>query len=73
MLVGDGLTILQADTFEEARALMENEPLIRLGFRLRPWELREGQILVGAEFLEKAISEASRIVKRFTGSHLRQS
>jgi uncharacterized protein len=49
VLVGDGLTILHTDTFEEARALMENEPLIKLGFRtfdLRPWELREGQISV---------------------------
>ena len=49
VLVGDGLTILQTDTFEEARALMQNEPLIRLGFRafdLRPWELREDQISV---------------------------
>jgi uncharacterized protein len=49
VLVGDGLTILQTHTFEEARALMEDEPLIRLGLRifdLRPWELREGQISV---------------------------
>jgi hypothetical protein len=47
VLVGDGLTILQTDTIEEARALMENEPLIKLGLRtfdLRLWELREGQI-----------------------------
>ncbi|WP_158792866.1 YciI family protein [Granulicella sp. L60] len=47
VLVGDGLTILQTKTIEEARALMENEPLIKLGLRtfdLRPWELREGQI-----------------------------
>jgi uncharacterized protein len=49
VLVGDGLTILQTNTPEEARALMENEPLIKLGlrtFELRPWELREGQISV---------------------------
>jgi uncharacterized protein len=49
LLVGDGLTILQTNTVEEARALMENEPLIKLGLRtfdLRPWELREGQISV---------------------------
>jgi uncharacterized protein len=49
VLVGDGLTILQTETFEEARALMENEPLIKLRlrtFNLRPWELREGQISV---------------------------
>jgi uncharacterized protein YciI len=49
VLVGDGLTILQTKTIEEARALMENEPLIKRGFRafdLRPWELREGRIAV---------------------------
>ena len=49
VLVGDGLTILQTKTIEEARALMENEPLIKRGLRtfdLRPWELREGQIAV---------------------------
>jgi uncharacterized protein len=49
VLVGDGLTILQTETFEEARTFMENEPLIKLGFRtfdLRPWELREGRISV---------------------------
>jgi uncharacterized protein len=49
VLAGDGLTILQTDTLEESRALMEREPLIKLGLRtfdLRPWELREGQISV---------------------------
>jgi hypothetical protein len=49
VLVGDGLTILQTDTIEEARTLMENEPLVKLGLRtfdLRLWELREGQIRV---------------------------
>jgi uncharacterized protein YciI len=49
VLVGDGLTILQTYTIEEARDLMENEPLIKLGMRtfdLRSWELREGQIKV---------------------------
>ena len=49
VLVGDGLTILQTKTFEDASILMENEPLIKLGLRtfdLRPWELREGKINV---------------------------
>jgi len=49
VLVGDGLTILQTKTIEEAQTLMENEPLIKLGLRkfdLRPWELREGRINV---------------------------
>jgi uncharacterized protein len=49
VLVGDGLTILQTETIDEARALMEAEPLTALGFRqyeLRSWELREGKIMV---------------------------
>ena len=49
VLVGDGLTILQTDTIEQARALMDAEPLTAAGCRqyeLRPWELREGRITV---------------------------
>jgi uncharacterized protein len=49
VLVGDGLTILQTETMEQARALMDAEPLTACGFRqyeLRPWELREGRITV---------------------------
>ena len=49
VLVGDGLTILQTETIEQARALMDAEPLNAGGFRqyeLRPWELREGRITV---------------------------
>ena len=49
VLVGDGLTILQTETIEQARALMDAEPLTADGFRryeLRPWELREGRITV---------------------------
>jgi uncharacterized protein len=47
VLVGDGLTILSTSTIEEARLVMEEEPLIKRGlrtFELRKWELREGQI-----------------------------
>jgi uncharacterized protein YciI len=49
VLVGDGLTILQAASLEEAHALMSAEPLIKLGLRefdLRPWELREGRVTI---------------------------
>jgi uncharacterized protein YciI len=49
VLVGDGLTILQTSTLEEARALMSAEPLIKRGLRefdLRPWELREGRMMI---------------------------
>ena len=59
MLVGDGLTILQTDTFEEARALMENEPLISWGTVHSiyvPWELREGQISVTLNFSKSSFS-----------------
>ena len=48
-LVGDGLTILQTSTLEEAHALMSAEPLIKRGlreFNLRPWELREGRMII---------------------------
>jgi hypothetical protein len=47
VLVGDGLTILSTHTIEEARQVMEEEPLIKRGlrnFELRKWELREGRI-----------------------------
>jgi uncharacterized protein len=47
VLVGDGLTILRTDTLEEARKLMEEEPLIKRGlrnFELHVWELREGRM-----------------------------
>jgi uncharacterized protein YciI len=49
VLVGDGMTILQTSTLEEARVLMSAEPLIKRGlreFELRPWELREGRITI---------------------------
>jgi uncharacterized protein YciI len=49
VLVGDGMTILQTDTIEEARMIMQAEPLIERGLRtfdLRPWELREGRMTI---------------------------
>jgi uncharacterized protein len=49
VLVGDGMTILQTDTIEEAYAIMQAEPLIGRGLRtfdLRPWELREGRMTI---------------------------
>jgi uncharacterized protein len=49
VLVGDGLTILQTTTSEEAHALMSGEPLVKRGLRefdLRPWELREGRMMI---------------------------
>ncbi len=49
VVVGDGLTILRTETIEEARRLMEEEPLVKRGmrrFELHRWELREGRISV---------------------------
>jgi uncharacterized protein len=49
VLVGDGLTILNTATADEAKALMEAEPLIKRGlrgFELHTWELREGRMTV---------------------------
>jgi uncharacterized protein len=49
VLVGDGLTILRAKSLDEARQLMEEEPLIKLGmrtFEIKKWELREGRISI---------------------------
>ena len=49
VLVGDGLTIFRADTEEEARALIDEEPLTKRNLRtyeLRLWELREGRITI---------------------------
>jgi uncharacterized protein len=73
VLVGDGLTIFQTNTLEEARALMENEPLIKLGFRtfdLRPWEFREGHISLT---LHASKSSFSLSKTRKSSEHLRQS
>ena len=49
VVVGDGLTILRTADIDEARRLMEDEPLVRRGlrrFELHRWELREGRISV---------------------------
>jgi uncharacterized protein YciI len=45
--VGDSLTILHAQSFEEAESLIKAEPLTNRGLRtyeLRLWELREGRM-----------------------------
>lgn len=45
--VGDGLTIFRTGDIEEARKLMSQEPLTKLGLRtyeMHLWELREGVI-----------------------------
>lgn len=47
--VGDGMTVLLADSEEQAAQFMRNEPFIRRGlrrFELKLWELREGTLTV---------------------------
>jgi uncharacterized protein len=48
VLVGDGLTILNTSTADEARELLAQDPLCRRGLRRFdgpfPWEVREGRI-----------------------------
>jgi uncharacterized protein len=49
VLVRDGLTIFRTDSVEEARKLIEDEPLTKLNLRMYEvhiWELREGKITV---------------------------
>ncbi len=46
---GDGLTILQTNAIEDARTLIQAEPLIQRGLRefdLRPRKLREGRLTI---------------------------
>ncbi|MFE7126301.1 YciI family protein [Streptomyces sp. NPDC057617] len=51
--VGDGLTILNTDTADEARELLAEDPLCRRGLRTFegpfPWELREGRIPISLD------------------------
>jgi uncharacterized protein len=49
ILVGDGLTIFNVSNESEARSLMDQEPLTKLGLRtyeLHPWDLREGRMTI---------------------------
>jgi uncharacterized protein YciI len=45
-LSGNGLTIVRAGSFDEARALLERDPFVVAGLRtfaLHAWEIREGR------------------------------
>lgn len=47
--IGDGLTILKTDDEAEARAFMDQEPLVKAGLRryeLRRWRIQEGTMTV---------------------------
>ncbi|WP_133650316.1 YciI family protein [Paraburkholderia flava] len=48
-IVGEGMTVLYAESEQEATQFMDNEPFIRRGLRryeLKRWELREGTLSV---------------------------
>lgn len=48
-IVGEGMTVLYAESEKEAAEFMENEPFIRRGLRryeLKLWELREGTLSI---------------------------
>ncbi|WP_066948777.1 YciI family protein [Streptomyces lushanensis] len=51
--VGDGLTIVNSDSIDEARELLMDEPLCHRGLRTFegpfPWELREGHIPIALD------------------------
>ncbi|MGA7781841.1 MAG: YciI family protein [Paraburkholderia sp.] len=48
-IVGQGMTVLYAESEKEAAEFMENEPFVRRGLRryeLKLWELREGTLSI---------------------------
>lgn len=48
-IVGEGMTVLYAESEKEAAEFMENEPFVRRGLRryeLKLWELREGTLSI---------------------------
>jgi uncharacterized protein YciI len=54
---GDGLTILNVDTIDQARALAGNDPFVRAGarsFTVREWTLMEGRMQVTLSFSSKS-------------------
>jgi len=57
-IVGEGMTILHADSEVKAAEFMRNEPLVRRGLRrfdLKLWELREGTISVATRLSESKV------------------
>jgi uncharacterized protein YciI len=54
-IVGEGMTVLYANSKEEASEFMRSEPFIRRGlrrFEIKLWELREGALSVKAKLSE---------------------
>lgn len=55
--VGEGMTVLLAETEEDAAKFMRNEPFIRRGlrrFEIKSWELREGTLTVTAKLSQSS-------------------
>ncbi|MGE8158952.1 YciI family protein [Paraburkholderia sp. NPDC080076] len=53
--VGEGMTVLYADSEQKAAEFMQNEPFIRRGlrrFEIKLWELREGTLSVKTKLSE---------------------
>lgn len=56
---GEGMTILRAETREEAEALARQDPFVRAGvrtFELRPWQINEGSVSIRAHFSDGTYS-----------------
>ena len=57
--IGDGLTVLNVDTLEHARALASIDPFFRAGartFAVREWTLMEGRMQVTLSFSDKSLA-----------------
>lgn len=57
--VGDGLTILNVDTLEQARTIAGIDPFARAGarsFTVREWTLMEGRMQVTVSFSDKSMA-----------------
>ena len=58
---GDGMTILRADTAEEARAIAERDPFVVnkiRTFEIREWTLMEGSFGVNVNFSDRSVTIA---------------
>ena len=58
---GDGMTILRADSADEARAIAERDPLVINGIRtyeMREWTLMEGSFGITVNYSDRSIDIA---------------
>ena len=55
---GDGMTVLNVDTEQEARAIAEADPLVKKAgrrFTLHPWTVNEGQMTMTVSFSQMSV------------------